>query len=242
MSSFTEKTSDKQRALKKTQEYLLDYLPENANVLEVGCGSNSQLRFSKSKEITGIDISKEQLERNLFLKNKILGDIQSYDFGLRRFDLIICWDVLEHLKKPSKAILNMLHALNDRGILVIKVPNLLSFKGLITKITPHFLHVLYYQKILGRPLAGTQDRAPFPTFLKFDVTLSRINQLCVKNDVSMEFFAYFTDIEINTLPPGKKRNFFTIINIISLMLRFLTFNFIRSYEQSDFLVVFRKKN
>lgn len=70
MSSFTEKTSDKQRALKKTQEYLLDYLPENANVLEVGCGSNSQLRFSKSKEITGIDISKEQLERNLFLKIK----------------------------------------------------------------------------------------------------------------------------------------------------------------------------
>jgi hypothetical protein len=136
----------------------------------------------------------------------------------------------------------MLGVLNDNAILVIKVPNVLSFKGLFTKFTPHFVHVFYYRKILGRPLAGTQDRAPFRTFLRFDVILSRVVSLCKRNNVQMEFFAYFTDIDINTLPNGKRKTFFLIAKMASKLLKFISFNFIRSYEESDYMVVLRKKS
>jgi SAM-dependent methyltransferase len=233
--------SDKQKALDRIQVFLNETLSENTQVLEVGCGSNSQLKFTKSDQVTGIDISKDQLERNSFLKNKILGDIQSYDFESKKYDLVICWDVLEHLKKPKLAILNMLSVLNHNGILVIKVPNLLSFKGLFTKFTPHFIHVFYYRKILGRPLAGTEDRAPFPTFLCVDVILSKVIDLCNKNGAEMEFFAYFTDIQIKALPHGRQKVFLFVANIVSILFQIISFNYIRSYEKSDYMVVFRKK-
>lgn len=232
--------SEKQKALQRVQLFLDEVLNENAQVLEVGCGSNSQLKFTKSNEVTGIDISKDQLERNSFLKNKILGDIQTYNFESKKYDLVICWDVLEHLDEPKMAIQNILSVLNDNGIVVIKVPNLLSFKGLFTKLTPHFVHVFYYRKILEMPLAGTEDRAPFITFLRVDVILSRVINLCKRHNVEMEFFAYFNDINIKNLPRGKKKTFLYIANLVSILVRLISFNLIRSYDQSDYMVVFRK--
>jgi 2-polyprenyl-3-methyl-5-hydroxy-6-metoxy-1,4-benzoquinol methylase len=104
MGDVVESLSEKHKALKRVQVFLNQFLNENAQVLEVGCGSNSQLKFTKSNEVTGIDISKDQLERNSYLKNKILGDIQTYNFESKKYDLVICWDVLEHLDKPKMAI------------------------------------------------------------------------------------------------------------------------------------------
>jgi SAM-dependent methyltransferase len=153
------------------QEFLdkkLDSI-KRIDILEAGCGSLQKITFKKEINITGIDISQKQLDRNVYLNKKILGDLEKYNFGDNKFDLIICWDVLEHLSNPKLALDNMANALKPGGLMVLKLPNLMSFKGLFTRFTPHGVHVLYYKLVYKQPNAGKDDTGPFKTFLRFAV-------------------------------------------------------------------------
>lgn len=62
-------------------------------VLEAGCGSTSHIDLGDKCRLTGIDISENQLRRNAYLDERILGDIQSYHWTVSRFDTVVCWDV-----------------------------------------------------------------------------------------------------------------------------------------------------
>jgi ubiquinone/menaquinone biosynthesis C-methylase UbiE len=73
-------------------------------LLEAGCGSASNLQFGDNVWLMGIDISQKQLERNTTLHEKIVGDIQNYEFPPDSVDAVICWDVLEHLPQPQLAL------------------------------------------------------------------------------------------------------------------------------------------
>ncbi len=53
---------------------------EKVEVLEAGCGSITRLNVPSNFNVTGIDISQKQLDRNRYLNNKICADIQEYDF------------------------------------------------------------------------------------------------------------------------------------------------------------------
>jgi SAM-dependent methyltransferase len=153
------------------QEFLTKELEskKRIEILEAGCGSLQKITFEKEVYITGFDISQKQLDRNIYLNKKILGDLQKFDFERDKFDLIICWDVLEHLPKPKLALDNMSKALKPGGLMVLKLPNLMSFKGLFTRFSPHSIHVLYYKLVYKQPNAGKDDTGPFKTFLKFAV-------------------------------------------------------------------------
>ena len=87
-------------------------------ILEAGCGSASHLRFGPGAHLVGIDISERQLDRNGALDEKIVGDLQSHPLG-SGYDLIVCWDVLEHLPRPDDALENMLASVAPGGLLVI---------------------------------------------------------------------------------------------------------------------------
>ena len=48
-------------------------------VLEAGSGSISRLRFPDGSYLIGIDVSEVQLRKNPYLREKLLGDIETYD-------------------------------------------------------------------------------------------------------------------------------------------------------------------
>ena len=143
---------------------------EELSVLEAGGGSTSHFALPDSAFVTTIDISPEQIERNCYAQEKIVGDLETFKFDNRKFDLIICWDVIEHLKNPRAALDNLLSALSSHGIIVIGAPIVNSTKGLITKFTPHIFHVLAYRFLLRSKKAGKPGYPPFPTYLKFFIS------------------------------------------------------------------------
>ncbi len=142
-------------------------------VLEAGCGATSHVRIPDDTILTGIDISESQLDRNTSLDRKILGDIQTHDFGGEQFDLIICYNVLEHVGDPRRALENLLGACAPDGLLVIAVPNLWSIKGLVTKFTPFAIHRLFYT-LMGDRRSGTAEFDQFPTIMKPSVAPRRL--------------------------------------------------------------------
>jgi SAM-dependent methyltransferase len=146
-------------------------------VLEAGCGSASMVRMPPDAYVVGIDISPRQLERNTGLDEKILGDIQSYPIPEKAFDLIVCWDVLEHVERPDEAIRNLSRGLDDGGLLLLAMPNLGSLKGLVTKLTPYGFHVWMHRTVLRQPGAGLDGQGPFPTHMPPSMTLRAVLKL-----------------------------------------------------------------
>lgn len=111
------------------------YLRGN-EVLEIGCGAGSNSFFiaSKGLKVTAIDISKKAvdkcIESSKFLKlqhltNFIHSDFLQYTTN-KRFDSIVCYEVLEHLENDEKAIKKIEALLNDGGIALISVPSVNS--------------------------------------------------------------------------------------------------------------------
>jgi len=154
-------------------------------ILEAGCGSASRFDLTQSY-VVGIDISQDQLNRHQTLKEKICADLLTYDNPqwANRFDVIICWDVLEHLKQPGKVINQFKKWLKPDGVMIIAYPNPQTLKGFVTKYTPLFVHDLFYLFASGRPLFTKGDVGPFKTYFAKDIYfknfLKQLNQINLK--------------------------------------------------------------
>jgi ubiquinone/menaquinone biosynthesis C-methylase UbiE len=133
-------------------------------VLEAGGGSATFLsELSVALTFTTVDISPDQLAKNNYADEKILADIEEFDYGDRHFKVIVCYDILEHLKHPERALARLVPVLQPGGLMVVKGPIPQSMQGLVTTWTPHWFHVLFYRWIWRSSNAGMPGYAPFQT-------------------------------------------------------------------------------
>lgn len=209
-------------------------------ILEAGCGSLSRIKFPVESRITGIDISKEQLEKNEALHQKILGDVQTYQFDGEKFDLIVCWDLLEHLEDPEMALNNLKRALNRSGAIVIAVPNQNSLKGIFTKYSPHWVHVLYYRYIVGKPDAGKVGNAPFETIMHRSVTPGRIRRYFISAGFCERQFCLY-DRFPRSLREEKKA-LLSMYYMASWLLGVMSFGRLGGSDNTDLLCLFQKRS
>ena len=145
-------------------------------VYEAGGGSTSFLPLDvlRRAHITVVDIDEEQIRNNDYAQERILGDIQTYRFSPDSFDLIICYNVVEHLSDVEAALQRFCEALRPGGLILIGAPNPRSLSGLVTKYSPHWFHVWFYRHVRGDKNAGQPGHAPFPTFFHPLVTPSKL--------------------------------------------------------------------
>jgi len=153
-------------ALREVQEFLADrFRDRSVRIYEAGGGSLSILPLSSlnNPTISVVDIDETQLRNNSYADTKILGDIQTYVFPPNSFDLIVCYNVIEHLTSVDQAIRQFHHALAPGGLVFIGAPNPESLFGLVTKYSPHWFHVWFYRVILRHKDAGKPGHLPFRT-------------------------------------------------------------------------------
>jgi SAM-dependent methyltransferase len=139
-------------------------------VLEAGGGDATHFDFLASAEFTVVDLSPEQLARNAYAKTKLQADLQTFSAYPTAYDLVAANDVLEHLPEPDKALDILIRQVKPGGMMVLAGPDPKSFKGLITKFTPHGFHVWVYRRLAGYADAGKPGHVPFPAFLRWSVT------------------------------------------------------------------------
>lgn len=138
----------------------------NLAVYEAGGGSTSFLpqEVLSRAHVTVVDIDKAQLRNNDYAQQRVLGDIQTYRFAPNSFDLVTCYNVIEHVPDLSAALTGFFDSLKPGGLVVIAAPNPNSLSGVVTKYTPHWFHVWFYRHVRGKKLAGRPGEPPFPTF------------------------------------------------------------------------------
>lgn len=149
------------------------------SVLEAGGGAFTMLKLPDT-HITTIDISEDQIRKNKYADNKIVGDLEEYQFEPGQFDIVICFDVLEHLRNPRRVIDSLTRSLKPGGILYIAAPYNYSVASLIAKFTPHWFHVFCYRHIFGpNPTDPKKERLHefvFPTYLRTAMNPFRITR------------------------------------------------------------------
>jgi SAM-dependent methyltransferase len=146
-------------------------------VLEAGCGSATHFHFGEDAELVGLDISPSQLARNPLVSGRVLADVQACPLATGSFDAAVCWEVLEHVPDPGRALRHLSRVLRPGGLLVIAVPHVRSLKGVITRVTPHWFHVWAYRHLFGVANAGRNGAGPFPTYARDVLTPSRLTEL-----------------------------------------------------------------
>jgi SAM-dependent methyltransferase len=105
----------------------LSRAPKRPRVLEIGCGNGNVLRtltaLDPPARVTGMDLFLEglRLARRRVPCPLVVGDIRRPPFS-SPFDLIGCFDVLEHLTDDEAALRSLHEALASGGALVVSVP------------------------------------------------------------------------------------------------------------------------
>ena len=146
------------------------------SIYEAGGGSTSYLPLGvlDRAHVTVVDNDPDQIRNNTYAQEALLGDIQTYRFPTQRFDLIICYNVIEHVPDVEATLSGFCEALKPNGLLLIGAPNPRSLSGVVTKYSPHWFHVWFYRHIRGKPKAGLPGEAPFPTHFHPMVTLANL--------------------------------------------------------------------
>jgi len=112
-----------------------------STVLDVGCGEGLVIKKLKENNdklsITGLDISIENIKIAKKINDNVKffqGNIYNLPFEDNSFELIICTEVLEHLKDPERAIMELKRVSNK--FCLISVPNEPFFRiGNILKLS-----------------------------------------------------------------------------------------------------------
>jgi SAM-dependent methyltransferase len=205
------------------------------SILEAGCGSASWLNFGTRARMVGIDISEEQLKRNTTVREKVVGDIQQYEFPKESFDGIVCYNVLEHLPHPELAIEKFSHAIKPGGFIILGMPNVHSIKGLVTKYTPHILHVLAYRYIWGDKNAGKNDTVPFRTYLRHCISGPGIRKQAQKLGLES---AYYATEDVSQFP-GLQRKKIALVSyqVVKKFFQILSVGYI---GDSELLILLKK--
>jgi len=203
-------------------------------MLEAGCGSGSHVKFRPVTDAVGIDISGEQLARNITVQEKIRGDIQSYPLPKDEFDVVVCWWVMEHLSRPKDALRNMCSSVKPGGLLVLAFPNLLSYKGMITKFTPLWFHQLYYR-------AKKYKSHPFPTYLRTAILPRNVIRFSQDNGFSLVYFELAEGDQTIQRIRTKSRLVDLAVSTVTLTLQALSFGKLDSLLRDCCVMVLRKE-
>lgn len=129
------------------------FVSKDAEIIDIGCGDGNFLFYLKErgyKNLYGIDPSAESIR---ILKEKgIAGSVGnifdeiSKEFGEKRFDVVVCTEVLEHIYALKDAMVHLDKYLKADGMLYIDVPSVEYFEKELLPVANYFNceHINYF--------------------------------------------------------------------------------------------------
>ena len=119
-----------------------DYV-EDKQVLDAGCGTGfgtAILSERRPSRLVGVDISEEAVDRAGDLAPRAdelrQADIRELPFADSTFDVVVCFEVIEHIDRQDEALDELRRVLRPTGCLLISSPN----RDVYTPGNPHHVH------------------------------------------------------------------------------------------------------
>ena len=113
------------------------------SVLDAGCGTaygTKLLAGAGAREVIGVDLAADLLEAvTLEMPDNVRlepGDLRQLAFADARFEVIVCFEVIEHFEDPFGVLDEFVRMLTADGLLLISSPN----RGVFPAGNPHHRH------------------------------------------------------------------------------------------------------
>jgi len=112
---------------KNRVKFLMNSIPEDSHVLEIGCNSGGLLRLISEQRkgyCVGLEIS-EKLAEKAKAKgfNVTIGQAENLPWEDNKFDVVVMTEVLEHIYQPGLALKEAHRVLKPGGVFVGSVPH-----------------------------------------------------------------------------------------------------------------------
>ena len=215
--------------------------PTRLSIYEAGGGSTSFLPLDvlRRAHVTVVDIDEDQIRNNDYAQETILGDIQTHRFPPGSFDLVICYNVIEHLADVEAALLGFCGSLKQRGLILIGAPNPKSLSGVVTRYSPHWFHVWFYRYVRGEKQAGQPGQPPFPTYFHPLVTLSNLENFAASHGLQI---IYRKQYESPRYPEMRARKpvFAALLDTVARIMNLLLPGNV-DVRRGDYHVILRKR-
>ncbi len=156
-----------------------------SDVLDAACGvgfGTALLAGAGAKSVAGVDLSEDAVtaarERCGFDARFVVADVMQLPLADDAFDLAVCFETIEHVERPERAIAELRRVLRPSGTLVISSPNPcvsppgnphhvreLAPAQLCDALAAVFTHVELYgqQSWFASALVGADDRGGDPS-------------------------------------------------------------------------------
>ncbi|RME83084.1 MAG: class I SAM-dependent methyltransferase [Caldilineae bacterium] len=169
---------------------LRENLHPGATVLDAGSGVGTWILKQYVDRIgflIGIDIDlPDQLAKHAASANPIIhpvvADLAHIPLPSASVDLILCYNVVEHLPAPQTTFHEFSRLLKPGGTLLVKTPDLLSPTILASRLLPHAVH-----RAFKSPL-GVEGDDVFPTYYRCN-TPRRLDDMLVRAGLQRELLA-----------------------------------------------------
>jgi SAM-dependent methyltransferase len=143
---------------------LAENLHPRAFVFDAGSGPGTWVlrRHRQEIDVAGLD---------LFHPDPVpspcyaIGSLEAVPYADALFDLVLCYDVIEHLEEPVAAFTEFWRVLKPGGLLVLKTPNLRGLTTRISSLVPFAWHVTVQRAL------GTRESSVFPTLYRCNTAL-----------------------------------------------------------------------
>jgi SAM-dependent methyltransferase len=106
---------------------LMKSFPRNSRILDIGCSGGvliESLIGAGYKNVYGIDASSHSIDVCISrgIVNVLVEDASETTFTEKSFDVLLCSDVLEHIRDDEKAVREWSRILKDNGTVICFVP------------------------------------------------------------------------------------------------------------------------
>jgi len=207
------------------------HLSKESSILDVGCGSGNFLSLLKKKgyvNLYGSDFSAESinLSKKKFCESVFQADLKDANsFGRKKYDAVVCSEVLEHIDDDVLAIKTLRKLLKKKGLLIISVPYNMKYWSQHDEFSGHVRR--YDEGELERKL----EKESFKILSNFGWG----------NLVYSFYHSFLTKKNPSTVMSGKSLFFKKFISKMLYYL-FLVENFSKSFRRARRLFVLAIKN
>lgn len=101
-----------------------DSIVAKSNLLDAGCGDSPYLHLFRGRITNCVRVDPSSLCRP-----DIMASTDSLPFANATFDMVLCFQVLEHLPNPEKTILELYRVLREGGVLLLSTHGVWNYHG-----------------------------------------------------------------------------------------------------------------
>jgi SAM-dependent methyltransferase len=140
--------------LARAESFVDSLLPRHSVLKVFAAEAGAQFTVRSPAYVVGVHVLQAERTTRRDADEYRAADLERVELEVEEYDVVVCCNVLEHVRKPLAVLPLVWDALKAGGLLVIMVPNVVSLKGLLTRLTPLALHRWYYSRIVGRPYSS----------------------------------------------------------------------------------------